>query len=253
VVEAVVAGLSPLERDVLSGAATPPGADTVRKAALMRLRVAAALAAAPAPGTPVDAGAVSAILAEIDGLLSEVGALVHTATPEEQGSLEAMRNALVKEAIDFSEAAQRLAPGEGDTAAPKVRAAVARARVLSVERGEEKGGRKRRALFVVLAVCLLGGGAFHAVRLARREEPTPLPTLAGAPANATALSGAPRPGAPGLTVVRSTDGRPFRPDEVAALAEAERVKGNVVKELGPGVLVILPPGAQAPRGANDAR
>jgi hypothetical protein len=250
VTEAVVHGLSPLERDVVSGAATPAGAEVVRRAALMRLEVAAALATAPAPGASVDAGAVSATLGKIDGLLSEVGALIQSASPQEQGSLEAMRNALVKEAIDFSEAVQRLAPSDA-AVAPKVRAAVARARVLSVDRGAEKGRRASRGLVVALVLCALGAAAFHAVRLARSDAPAPMPSLSGAPSDSIALAGRARTGAPGATIVRSTGGRAFTQGEIAALAESEALKGNTVKQLAPDVLAILPP-AQ-PGSSTDAK
>ena len=126
--------VSELERAVLAGEPQPVDGAPIRRAAVMRVRVAVALATAPPAGTAVDEGAVSALLADIDALLSEVNTVTLGAPPELQASLESIRNSLVKEAIDLSEVAQRLAgPAEAaaDASAPSVPAA-ARTRVLSV-------------------------------------------------------------------------------------------------------------------------
>lgn len=92
--------------------AQPIDTEPVRRAAVMRVRVAVALSSAPGAGGAVDAGALSTFLADIDALLSDVNALAAGAPADVQASLEAMRNALVKEAIDFSEAVQQARPTE---------------------------------------------------------------------------------------------------------------------------------------------
>ncbi len=108
----VVGGLSSLEREVFTSGAVPVDAVTIRQAAVLRLRVAAALATRPAPGRPVDAAAVAGLLAEIDGLLGAVKALLVDASPAVREPLEAIRNALVREAVDFSEACQEIGTAE---------------------------------------------------------------------------------------------------------------------------------------------
>jgi hypothetical protein len=241
VTEGVVHGLSPLERSVLSGAPLAIDPQSIRRAALVRLRVAAALASAPPPGTAIDGGAVSAILGEIDGLLSAVGALAPAEPPELKGSLELIRNALVREAIDFSEAAQRLAPsGEVVPAAPRARAAAAGTRVLSVTRGEETGSGKRWLSVGLLVLAVAGGAAYHVLGVGKPGPLPPPPTVAGAPANSVALAGSTMSGRPGMTMIRSVDGAPFSADEIRAFSEQELLKGNTVHELSPGVLVVVP-------------
>jgi hypothetical protein len=64
-------GLTALEREVFKGGAPAVDAELVRHAAILRLRVAAALATTPPPGTPSDGAAVAELLSEIDGLLVE--------------------------------------------------------------------------------------------------------------------------------------------------------------------------------------
>ena len=108
----VARSLSGLERAALAGAPLPFDASPVRRALAMRVRVGVAFATAPPPGSSVDAAAVARLLGEIDDLLSEVNALTETAATELATALGACRSALVKEAIDFSEAAQRYTPAE---------------------------------------------------------------------------------------------------------------------------------------------
>jgi hypothetical protein len=218
----VLANLTALEREVLSGAPQPVDDGPIRRAAVMRVRVAIALATAPAAGSGADAAAVPALLGEIDGLLSEVGALGASAPPELQPALDLIRNALVKEAIDFSEAAHRAQPAERAAeeapaaAAPRGRAA--QARVISVSTAdleiEKEQASRSRKVFVIFVLALLGGAGYHLwahyTRQAQREEiiqmvqrarqasaPPVAPAPAGAtPAPAAAAAAAPAPAAP---------------------------------------------------------
>src|SRR5512138_921727 len=67
-----VAALTDLERGVLAGAPHPIDTAPIRRCAAMRVRLAIALAGAPARSGEVDAGALSALLGEIDELLSDL-------------------------------------------------------------------------------------------------------------------------------------------------------------------------------------
>jgi hypothetical protein len=230
---------------VFAGEPQPIDTEPVRRAAVMRVRVAAALATAPAPGGDVDQGAVSAFLGDIDALLSDVNALAAGAPPDVQASLETMRNALVKEAIDFSEAVQHAAPAgalvPAALAAPRARAT--QTRVVSVatqaeaEIAQAEDGRRRRVLLAFAAVAA-ATFAFHGYNtFVKRRPAVEPPALSGIPANAD-VAVPDRPGMP--ATVHSRDGAALAPADVARLKESEALKGNVVKEVGPGVVVVIP-------------
>ncbi len=109
-VAAQVAGaLSDLEKVSLARTPVELDAAAVRRAAAMRVRVGVALATAPPVGASADQAAVAALLAEIDELLFEINGLAAEAQPLLAAALGRCRSVLVKEAIDFSEAAQRYA------------------------------------------------------------------------------------------------------------------------------------------------
>lgn len=263
VVAEVMAGMSPLERAVLVGEPQPVDVEPIRRAAVMRVRVAIALATAPqAPGAATDPAAVSALLAEMDGLLSEVNALLTAAPPETQPALEQVRNALVKEAIDFSEIAHRASSAEPPAPAAaeaEQRASARRAagtRVLAIESAAEReagrsASRRRAGLWVGLAVAAAVAAAFHGERLLRaREAASALPAgRTGAPADAL-ISATPAPGS--AVVIQGSGGRPLTPEELKRIEDAEFLRGNAVHVVGRAVLVV-PAGAgagslAAPRG-----
>jgi hypothetical protein len=212
--------------------------------------VAVALATAPAPGGAVDQGAVSAFLADIDALLSDVNALASEAPPEVQASLEAMRNALVKEAIDFSEAVQRAAPAEAlPQPAPAARRAPPGVRVVSVatqgeiDLAQAEAKRQRRAyvllgVVAVIAAIYHGYGYLERAKIARDERPT---RSSAPPGAMVAPHGSDR--AP--VMVRSKDGAPFSAEELSRIQSEEALRGNLVRETSPGAVLILPQG-----GAN---
>jgi hypothetical protein len=249
----VVAGLSPLERAVLGGVPQAMDGEPVRRAAVMRVRVAVALASAPPPGGEVDTGAVSALLAEIDDLLSAVNGLVASAPAEVQPSLEQVRNALVKEAIDFSEAAHQTEPtGAGAPGAPQLpgittaaERRAARTRVISMESKAERevgaaAAKRQRMMWVVLAIAVALGGGFNGWRFLRAREVVARaerPTRTGAPVDAFVTSSR-VPGA--AVVIRSKDGRPFSADELKRMQDEEALRGNSVRAAGPAVVVITP-------------
>lgn len=259
VVAEVMAGMSPLERSVLRGEPQPIDTEPVRRAAVMRVRVAVALVTAPqAPGAaPTDPSCVSALLAEIDGLLSDVNAVVASAPAEVQPSLEQVRNALVKEAIDFSEAAHRaesagaVLPEQPSTTGASRRAA--QARVVSVASKAEQEievaeGRRRRKLFVALTVAVVAAGAFHGWRFlaGRAGQVEERSSRTGAPADAVVSKG-PLGSAPVL--VHSKDGRAFTPEELKRMQDEEALRGNTVREATPGTVMILPSKSLGDQGA----
>jgi hypothetical protein len=194
---------------------------------------------------------VSALLAEIDALLSDVNTLAQSAPPELQPGLEQVRNGLVKEAIDFSEAAHRAAPSDAiPAAAPEApRGRAAQTRIVAMDTKAEQDleraeARRSSRVFVAMAISIALAGAFHGWRFwGRRARLDAAPTFPGAPANSVVLE---VPGGP--VTIRSRDGRPFSEAEKQALREREALKGNRVEESGLGLLVIVPGGA--PSGAR---
>jgi hypothetical protein len=243
IAEQVAAAVSDLERAVLSGEPIPLDAEPFRRSARIRVQVAAALATMPPPGSAVDSAALSAILGEIDALLSEVGAVALSVPPELTPSLEAVRNGLVKEAIDLSEAAQRVGSAEPLPAAartPSRRAAATR--VISVERGDgaEPEARSPRWQIALLVAVLALAGAYHGWRWnERRTAPQQVISFSGAPENTIGVER----GRTRLLLV--VPGKTVNPDELQRYRTQQEALGNVVREIAPGTWAI-----EAPSGAG---
>ncbi|MGC3997872.1 MAG: hypothetical protein QM767_10420 [Anaeromyxobacter sp.] len=242
--DVVAAGLSEVERSALLGKPLPFDAAPVHDAAVVRLRVAAALAGAPAPGSPVDGAAVQALLAEIDGLLSKVNALHAAATSDVQPGLGLLRNALVREAIDFSEAAQRITQPEAAPAGPASGSArparALAARVLAVEAEDpEAAPRRRRQLLLwsLLALVAIATGAYHAYRISLRKQPVAGLAVEGAPAGTMGASHATN------KVVVLDPTKKLDAKQLQDWKAAEAAKGNTIREVAPGMWVIEPAGA----------
>jgi hypothetical protein len=231
-----VAGMSELERQVIAGAALPFDTQPVYRAAVLRLRMAVALANAPTPPARVDDAAVQRLLSELDELLALVNPLARSAPPEHQPALESVRNALVREAVDFSEATHRITaggppPAEEPSVRPAPRGPAAAARVISVHGGEETEEpeeRRRRGPLVALLLVLLAGAGYHASRIATAEPPPTVKTFDGAPAGTRALTNA-----SGRWLITQA-GATVDPDQLARFKEQEARKGNTVLEVAPG-------------------
>jgi hypothetical protein len=253
-----MAGMSRLERAVLLGEPQPVDTEPVRRAAVMRVRVAAALATAPEQGAEaIDPGAVSALLAEIDGLLSDVNALVAAAPAELQPSLEEVRNGLVKEAIDFSEAAHRAQPNGApsvkavDAQAAAIARRAAQTRVVSVSSRQEQElekeqERRQRWIFTVLALSVLGAAAYHGYDYWQRRHDAVAESRtsrAGVPTDAVVAGAANAP-----AIVKTESGRAFSPEELKRIEGEEALRGNAVRVVAPGEVIIIPtqPGTAAP-------
>lgn len=239
----VAGALSELERAALLGAQLELDAGALRRSAAMRVRVGFAFAAAPPPGSDSDSAAVAAFLGEIDALLSEVSALAANAPAEFAPALGACRNALVKEAIDFSETAQRYVPVEvkDSSRAARPPAKVTGARVLSstrVSEGEKRQAARQRRGWVALAVAVVVAAAYHGwnywqQRQAALSEPIAVP---GAPAGMKALA---PPRGDGPKVLMPGEGKPAQAD-VDAFKATEELKGNRVLQTPDGALVVVP-------------
>ena len=238
VIEQTVAGLSGLERDAFSGV-VPVDAELIRHAAVLRLRAAAALATRPAPGTPVDSAAIAELLSEIDGVLHQVKALLDGATPEVKVQLEAIRNALVREAVDFSEACHEIGTAELPLAPARITGRAAAARVLSSHVGldtEDRPGERRRrtAPVVTLVIILLLGGGYHAWNFYTAPPKLPPPTYEGAPAGTMAVQN-------GKSFFLITlPGKTVNAAEMETYKQREARRGNQVREVTRGTWIIEP-------------
>ncbi|HET6437789.1 MAG TPA: hypothetical protein VFG59_07000 [Anaeromyxobacter sp.] len=250
--ERTLESLSDLERGVLSGEPPPLGEAPIRKAAVLRLRVADALSSAPATGSPVDTTALSTVLGEIDALLAEVATLLSGA-PEALGpALEAIRNALVSEAIDFSEAAQRVAatqPAASEAPKALVPSRAPQARVLSVEKETEADRSQRRRSVVVVVLLLVAGLAaagFHGYRYYKRSQLVAVPSTLDVP------TGLRMPATPTRGPVILHPGKD--PVDRAALQrfrEAQEAAGKDVYEMKNGTILVVPHGVPPPEGVKQ--
>ncbi len=239
--------LSQPEREALAGAALPVDVAVVRRAVVLRFRVALALQAAPRPGQPGDAGAVQTLLAEIDGVLAELKALEEGAPPAVQPGLDAIRSGLVSEAIDLTEAVQRLAPAPVAEPEAGVRPPPRKAPERKVEKRAasefeglaQKKGQSRGALITVLVLAALAAAGYH---VKERLAPQPVverPTMAGAPAGAIAPTNNRTPN----RVVVSEDGKPFEREQVERFRKEQAERGNEVVQVSPTTLVVKPAGS----------
>ena len=249
VTEAVVSTLTALEFAVVSGDAVPVDPEPVRRSALMRLRVASVLSNRPAPGSAVDQAALSTMLGEIDALLSQVNALAQGAPPDVLPSVEALRNALVKEAIDFSEAAQQTAPVDTVGAEALPGAAVTRrvpqARLLSVTAAPDRADARTRSLVVLLAVAAIGAGGFHGWKYWEQSHRIPPPLLVPSGAPGGAIGAATQ----GSKFIGSKDGRPFTDAEIETFRQSEELAGRKVLVLSPTTLVSVSASTPQPHAA----
>jgi hypothetical protein len=244
VTEAVVGSLSTAEKAAALGQKLPFDAAPVRRAVGLRWQVAAALDSLPPTGSPVDQQAVQGILLGIDEVLGALKEQGDDAGPESLRAVEAVRHALVKEAIDLTEALQKVAPAEvveeittsrrtrRPAAAPVTRMVVP-PRALEAEPGSTPWG-----LVVLLVVVVLAGAAYHGYRYVHRPKPAP-PPVAGAPAGTVGTL------TPQGKVLVVPAGTKVDPKELEAFRNLERAKGNEVHEVAPGTFVVRPAGNSA--------
>jgi hypothetical protein len=238
-------GLSDLERRALADVPMPLDGALFRRASALRLRVALALGSAPPPGTPIDSAAVQSLLAELDSALAELKTSAEVAGAEHQRGLAALRTALVKEAIDLTDAVHRIAPSAAPTPEPAARAP--RARLLSNRSAlaEPVRPRARRGWLILLLLAGLAAGGFHLYQATRPRAEVQRTTMAGAPPGSSASS----TGRSTTRVVVSEAGKPFDPAAVERFRREQEQRGMEVIQVAPGTLVVRPAAQRKTGGA----
>jgi hypothetical protein len=243
--------LTPEEMRVVdSGGA---GAQALRAAQALRLRMMMAQASRPAPGGPIDSAAVEALVSEADALLGVLRA------PDEDcaAAFDATRLALTTQAVDFSEMLQGLLQAEAsasveraaDVLGPKVRPRMFRLLPAEHRARFHQQLRFNKLGFALLALSLLSIFVNFYLAAPRKEA---IPAgLYGLPQG---VIGAPI-GRSGAGLVTSPDGKPI-PAEIVEQARARAVAtGGEVHALGDKAFVILPrkidgPSSVAPQGGK---
>jgi len=204
--------------------------------------VAAALATVPPPNTPVDENALRTILAGTDGMLAELKGLGEGAAPEALRIIENVRHAVVREAIDLTEAVQRVVPAEvvAEITASRPLGRAAATRLLSSTAGVDKLERpKPWGVIMLFALAVAAAAGYHGYRYVNRPRPQP-PAVTGAPSGSVATA------SPQGKLIFAPAGKQLDPREVEHFKNAEVAKGNEVQEVLPGVFVVQPTGTKAP-------
>jgi hypothetical protein len=212
----------------------------VRAASGLRLRVALALDSTPAPGAPFDGTALQSMVAELDAVLGRLKAAAEAAPPDTLSGLEVLRKELVRQAIDLTETAQRLAPAGTPVPVPvAVRQAPGQpaTRLLWVNKAQGAPRRVPVGLLVALGMIAVAAGAYHLQRYLSRAPP-PSFSYEGAPRDAIAVKAG--PGKP--TVIVKPKGS-FEAAEIERLRAQEELRGRTVQQLAPGTVLVLPAGA----------
>ena len=239
ITEKVIAGLSVAEKAALQDRPLPLDPGPVKRATGLRWQVAAALATAPAAGTPVDHEALKAILAGLDAVLADLKAMSEGATPEALRVIESVRHAVVKEAIDLTETVQRIVPAEvvaEITSAQPLRAP--ETRVLFSTRGVElQERRKPWGMIVMLGLAVAVAVGYHGYRYVNRPRASG-PAVAGAPSGSVANA------YPQGKLMFAPAGKHLDPREVESFKNAEIAKGNEVLEVLPGTFIVVPAGTK---------
>jgi len=237
--ERVVASLSTAEKAATLGQKLPFDPLSVRRAVGLRWQVAAALDTLPIQGAKVDQPAIQAILLGIDDVLGQLKVLSDDASPDALCSLEGVRHALVKEAIDLTEALQQILPAdvvEEITTSRKAKRAEP-APVTRVVHSMPKAERERPqvpwGLVVVLVLAVAGAAAYHGYRYVNRSKQA-VSTISGAPSGTVGTV------TPKGKVVVAPAGARLDPGEVENFKNLERAKGNVVREIAPGTFIVSP-------------
>jgi hypothetical protein len=256
VTERVVAALSTAEKAVAQGQKLPFDPSPVRRAVGLRWQVAAAIDTLPPLGAQVDQAAVQAILVGIDEVLAALKEQSDDAGPEALRAIETVRHALVKEAIDLTEALQQVAPAEvveEITTSRKARRSQAAAVTRMVRTTKESDGGARQVpwgLVVVLVLALIAAAAYHGYRYVNRQEAS-APPIPGAPSGTVGTV------TPQGKVIVAPAGAKLDPKEVESFKILEKAKGNDVRELVPGTFVVTPrstkPDAATGEGGDSAQ
>jgi hypothetical protein len=242
--EKLVASLSTAEKAATLGQKLPFDPAPVRRAVGLRWQMAAALETLPVHGAQVDQPAVQAILGGIDDVLASLKTLSDDARPEDLRALEGVRHALVKEAIDLTDALQQVLPAEvveeitTSRRARKAQAAPATRMVYEQAAPERERRQVPWGLVVVLVIAVAGAAAYHGFRYVNRPKQAASP-ISGAP------SGTVGSVTPLRKIVLTPAGVSLDPKEVENFKNLERAKGNDVREVSPGTFVVSPANARS--------
>jgi hypothetical protein len=236
--DATIEALTPIETEALQSLASVPEPAPIRRLATLRYRVAFALSTAPPPGSPVDAAGANLLLTEIDEALPALRKVAER-MPERAAEMEPIRIALVKQAVDLSEALHRLQPGAVTApvpAAPDPRRTTGRLKI-DVVPEPAAPERKRKGMWITLAVAAALAIGYHGWIRFLRPAPAPPPAAFAAPPGTTGVEA---PGAAGRLVIRSGTQGPSASD-VEAFRAREEAAGRTVREIAPGVLLSTTP------------
>ncbi len=232
--ERVLAAVSELERGALSGAEAPIDCAFLRSIAALRLRLDLALFSVPAAGCAVDQTIAEQLLADVDGVLAQLKALGPSAPPGVMPALDPTRHAIVDGGVRLAGALSQLVPESvPEVAVPKL-GKKPTARVMSNEKGEDRVQPRRIALWVALALSVIGAAVLHGNRYLHPPKPSGPGHLAGSPEGSLAARG------PGESVfITSPTGR-FDQAEVEKFKAEQHVNGNTVQQVAPDTLVVVP-------------
>jgi len=249
VTEKLAASLSTAEKGATLGQKLPFDPVPVRRAVGLRWQVAAALDTLPSQGAKVDQEAVQAILGGIDDVLADLKTLSDDAGPEALRALEAIRHALVKEAIDLTEALQQVAPPEmveeitTSRKARKAAAPVTRMVYTAAARPDRGPSQIPWGLVIVLVVAVAAAAAYHGYRYVNRPTQA-ASTISGAP------SGTVGSVMPQGKILVTPAGVKLDPKEVENFKNLEKAKGNDVREISPGTFIVSPDSARPKAAAG---
>jgi hypothetical protein len=255
--EKLVASLSTAEKAATLGQKLPFDPAPVRRAVGLRWQMAAALDTLPVHGAQVDQASVQAILGGIDDVLAALKTLSDDANPEALRALEGVRHALVKEAIDLTEALSQVLPAEvveeitTSRRARKAQAAPA-TRMVYEQAAPEREPRQHVpwGLVVVLVIAVAGAAAYHGYRYVNRPKQATSP-ISGAPSGTVGTV------TPHGKVVVAPARSKLDPKEVENFKNLERAKGNEVREIIPGTFIVSPeearPGPEVGKGGAPSQ
>jgi hypothetical protein len=243
----VALSLSDLESRALTGQPVPLDAAVLRHTAALRLRVALALESAPQPGSAHDAAAVQSLLAEIDAVLAALKDVGAALPAPYLAQADALRNVLVKEAIDLTDAVQRIAPHAPPPEAPTVaeRRPPRREERAAVETEwmpQRTASRGRWLLPALLLASALAAAGYHGWQLLQKRTLAQRVRYSGAPAGMKAV------GSPDAPVLVDEEGKAPHPVVLQQFKEEQAARGKAVLEAGPGVLLVVPQPPPPPAG-----
>jgi hypothetical protein len=223
-----IRGLAPVELGTIQGGAD--ASDWLLRALITRYRLVAATATRPAYEEAIDQDGVAQLVHVSTDLIR---------TEDLPDAAERTKPQLIKAFVDFGRAKPAPAP-TFDLPVPKPGQPVRPTAddLKATLPGRKRHVRRQRVLFALLVLFAIGAGAFHA-NAYLTAHPKATPPLPGFPEGTVGT----RDVKTGALAVRLED--PSQRDALLKVLEHEaHEKGMVVKELAPGVFMLLPPAAK---------